>query len=147
MTYFGDDAGAVMNPQWGADNKIYFNAAGLHHPESIYTIDTTGTKLTSILPGVDFLALSPDGKKILYDLSYGLFTCNADGTNIRQIFRYDNNTPNTLLGASWSADSSEIFASYTDYPNGLFGIYRMNSDGTGVQVQILPGFYEYPSVH
>ena len=147
LTYFGDDGGAVMNLQWGSDYKIYFNAAGQHHPEGIYNIDTTGLKLNSLVPGVDFLGLSHDGKKILYDLSYGLFTCNVDGTNVKKIFNYDNNTPNSLLGASWAADDSEIYSSYTDYPNGLFGIYRINSDGTGVQVRILPGFYEYPVVH
>jgi Tol biopolymer transport system component len=147
LTYFNDDGGAVANLQWGADNKIYFNAVSVHHPPSIYTVTPDGATLTGIVGDVEFLSLSRDAKHILYDLSYGLFTCDADGSNVKKIKTYDNNTPNSLLGASWSADGTQIFASYTDYPYGLFGIYRMNSDGTGTMTRVLAGFYELPRVY
>ena len=146
LTFFANDDGAVANIHWGADGKIYFNAIGDHHHIGIYSVDPDGNNLKSVISDVEFLGISRDAKHILCDVGEGLFTCDADGKNVKKIVAYDNNTPNTLLGASWSFDGKAIYLSYTDYPYGLFGIYRINSDGTGLK-KVLDGFYEFPVVY
>ena len=146
ITFLANDNGAIANIRWASDGKIYFNAIGDHHHVGIYSVDPNGNNLKMVIPDVEFLGISRDAEYILFDLSDGLYTCNADGTNVKRIMKYDNNTPNTLLGASWSADGTEIYSSYTDYPSGLFGIYRVNSDGSGL-IKVLAGFYELPSVY
>jgi len=146
LTFFANDDGAVANIHWGADGNIYFNAIGDHHHVGIYSVDPDGNNLTSVIPDVEFLGISRDAKKILYDTSTGLYTCDADGKNAKKIVTYDNNTPNSILGASWSYDGMAIYLSYTDYPYGLFGIYRINRDGSGLK-KILDGFYEFPVVY
>lgn len=146
LTFFANDDGAVANIHTGVDGNIYFNAIGDHHHLGIYSVDTLGNNLKLVIPDVEFLGISRDAKRILCDTGEGLYTCDADGKNVKKIVSYDNNTPNTLLGASWSYDGKGIYLSYTDYPDGLFGIYRITSDGTGLK-KVLGGFYEFPLVY
>ncbi|HEY8781501.1 MAG TPA: hypothetical protein VIM16_07805 [Mucilaginibacter sp.] len=144
ITNFANDNGAVANIHWSSDGKIYFYGSGSHTTGGIYSINEDGSNLKYIMLPVDFLGISPDGKKILFDLSNGLFICNIDGTNIKTIISYDNNNPNMLVGASWSADGNEIYVSNADYPAN-FGLYKLKADGSGLH-QILAGYYEFPVV-
>jgi TolB protein len=144
LTNFANDNGAVANIHWSSDGKIYFNGVGDHSKIGIYSINEDGTNLNYVMTDVYFLAMSPDGKHILYDLGSGIYICNSDGSNIKTIMTFDNNNPNMLIGASWSTDGSQIFFSNADYPAN-FGIFRLNSDGSGLK-KMLVGYYEFPAV-
>ncbi len=146
ITTFADFNGAVANIRWGADNKIYFEAVSDRDKAGVYSVSPDGSNLKYIMYDVDFLGISLDAKHLLFDLSDGLYTCDVNGANIKTIIKYDNNNPNYLLGASWSADGSQIFLSNADYPAHL-GIYSVNSNGSGGLKQILSGYYEFPTVH
>ncbi len=146
LTYFADDNGAVANIHWSADGNIYFNAGSDRSKNGIYSIDKSGNSLKYIMGAGHLLGVSPDGKYILFDQSNGLFTSNTDGTNIKTLITYDDNNPNMLLGASWSANGGFIYLSNTNLPGNLLGIFKINDAGYGFQ-KVLDGFYEYPSVH
>ena len=146
ITTFADNNGAVANIHWASDGRIYFEAASDRDKSGVYSVNPDGSNLKYILYDVDFLGISPDSKKILFDLSDGLYTRDIDGTNLKKIINYDNSNPNMLVGASWSLDGSQIYLSNADYPAN-FGLYRINSDGSSILQKILVGYYEYPAVH
>jgi Tol biopolymer transport system component len=145
LTYFADDNGAVANIHWSVDGKIYFNAGSNRSKSGIYSVDKDGN-LKYIMYGGGFLGVSQDGKSLLFDESNGMFSSNTDGSNIKTLITYDDNNPNMLLGASWSADGSLIFLSNTNLSANLLGIFKVNSEGYGFQ-KVLDGFYEYPTIH
>ena len=144
ITTFAKDNGAVANIQWSSNGTIYFYGSGNHTKTGVYSINANGTGLKYIMTDVNFLGVSPDGKHILFDLGNGLFLCNIDGSNIKSIITYDNDHPNMIVGASWSADSKQIYLSNADYPAN-FGLYKVNIDGSRFQ-KLLVGYYEYPGV-
>jgi Tol biopolymer transport system component len=146
LTYFADDNGGIANIHWSSNGNIYFNASSDRSKSGIYSVDKNGSNLKYVMYGNDILGTSPDGKSLLFDQSNGLFTSNIDGSNIKTLITYDENNPNMLLGASWSADGSLIFLSNTNLPANLLGIFKINTYGSGFQ-KVLDGFYEYPSVH
>lgn len=145
LTYFADDNGSVSNIHWSADGNIYFNGVSLRSKEGIYAIDKGGNNLKYI-SNEHLLGISPDSKSILFDQTDGLYTCNTDGSNVKTLITYDQNNPNMLLGASWSADGSLIFLSNTNLSANLLGIFKVNTYGYGFE-KVLNGYYEYPAVH
>jgi len=146
LTNFAVDNGSIANIHWSADRKIYFTAHGDRSKSGVYSVNEDGSNLKYVMYYVDLLGISPDGKYILFDQSNGLFTCSNDGTNIKTLMNYDSNTPNMLLGASWSTDGTLIFLSNTDLASNQLGIFKINDNGYGFK-KVLDGFYEYPSVY
>ncbi|MEE9431456.1 MAG: prolyl oligopeptidase family serine peptidase, partial [Melioribacteraceae bacterium] len=83
---------------WSNDSKsIYFTAANKIY-NSIYKIDISNNKLTTILEEVvvSSLQLSDDGSKLFFKkqnatMPYEIFSTNSDGTNLAQITNINGN--------------------------------------------------------
>ena len=144
LTNFADDNGAVANIHCALSGKIYFSAHSDHVSPGVYSVNADGSGLKYLLTDVDFLGISPNGARILFDLGDGLYVCDGDGSNIQKIIPYDNSNPNMLVGACWAPDNTEIYLSNANYPT-IFGIFRINSYGYGLQ-QLMTGYYEFPQV-
>ena len=81
--------------------------------------------------------VSPDGKTLLYGVSYyskeenksnrDLYTISIDGTNKKQLTK----TPEGEYGAIWQPDGKKII--YLSGKNGSFQVWRMNPDGSNAE--------------
>jgi Tol biopolymer transport system component len=78
------------------------------------------------------VTVSPDGSKLAFVLGWGIYTMNADGSDLRHL------RPNTS-GPSWSPDGSGIvsFAAGQVYVTGADGTHLLRSLACGVAYGIL----------
>jgi TolB protein len=150
----GYDAEATVSPK---GDKIVFTSLRSGDPE-LYTMNLDGSdvkQVTNILGYDGGAFFSHDGKKLIFRASrpqtpedikvykdllkeglvmptkMELFTCNIDGTDLRQITK--------LGGANWCpyfhpSDQKIIFASNYESKRGFpFNLYLINIDGTGLE--------------
>jgi hypothetical protein len=107
----------------GENGKIAFVRDGV-----IHTIDPDGTDDTPLVPG-QTPAWSPDGKKLVFTRSDGLYVSAADGTGAVRIL-----ADSWPYSAAWSPDGAKIV--YVDLGDcGTWGcdsarLYTFNSDGS-----------------
>jgi tricorn protease len=77
-----------VHPMWGADGLIYF-ASERDNTFNIWRISPTGTGLQQVTrhreDGVQFPAISPDGKRIVYENDFDLWTLDVPGGTPRKI--------------------------------------------------------------
>jgi TolB protein len=161
----GYDAEATVSPK---GDKIVFTSMRSGDLE-LYTMNIDGSNVKQITNQLGYdggAFFSPDGKKIIFRASrpktdeeiktykellaqnlvmptdMELFTCNADGTNLKQITH--------LGGANWapsfSADGTKIIFSSNHKQKGFhFNLFRCNLDGTGLeQITYDPTFDAFP---
>jgi hypothetical protein len=114
------------------DKIIYTDGTG-----EIITINPDGSGRTDLgISGGD-PQISPDGKKIAFDVlesgthgKFDVYTANTDGSNITNI-TYDN--PNALdISPRWSPDSTKL--AYDCIRNGIRGACITNSDGSNTHM-------------
>jgi TolB protein len=161
----GYDAEATVSPK---GDKIVFTSTRSGDPE-LYTMNLDGSNVKQITNQLGYdggAFFSPDGKKLVFRASrpktdeeiktykdllaqglvmpvdMELFTCNADGSNQKQI--------TNLGGANWApsftGDGQKIIFSSNHKAKGFhFNLFLCNVDGTGVeQVTFDPTFDAFP---
>jgi len=99
--------------------------AGLGLGEEIYVIDTLGqmySKITNTGPRKRRLAVSPDGKEIVFTKDLQLWIVNVDGSNLKQLTTKGGDWPD------WSPDGEWIVFTYMGDKNGH--LWLMRPDGT-----------------
>lgn len=113
----------------GENGKIVFQSSR-SGTSAIYSVTPNGTGVTKLTSGNNETnpAVSPDGSRIVYEASKGIWTMNADGTGKRKL------TSGTLTDKSpaWSADGTKIAFSRR-LASGDEDIFAMSADGTGVK--------------
>ncbi|MBI4932062.1 MAG: PD40 domain-containing protein [Bacteroidetes bacterium] len=150
----GYDAEATVSLQ---GDKIVFTSMR-NGDIDLYVMNTDGSNVKQITSSLGYDgggSFSPDGKKIVFRASrpkteeeikeykdllsqnlvapthMELFTCNADGSDMKQI--------TTLGGANWApffhpSGKKIIFSSNHQYERGFpFNLYLINTDGTGLE--------------
>jgi Tol biopolymer transport system component len=104
------DACADEGAEWSPDGQaIVFSRSSKGHVASIYTVRPDGThlKLIAALAGAQGPQWSPDGRKITFQANNGVYTVNADGTQIAHIL-----AAGRLASApSWSPDGTKLLYS------------------------------------
>jgi TolB protein len=135
---------------WSPDGKrLAFKRDTCTHPEhfSIFSAAIDGSDLRRVTPertDVGDPAWSPDGTRIAFQAppeaneggQQNIYTIESDGTGIRQLTA-DLSSSNGRMGtfhASWSPDGNQIVFSHDPGMGGVFDIYLMNADGSGVRV-------------
>src|SRR5437660_7155002 len=121
-------------PAWSPNGaQIAFD-----NSEDVYVMSADGSGLRQLTnsagSGTDFVAWSPDGRKILFQRD-GIYVMNADGSGVHNLTN-DGAVNRFVPGANaWSPDGSKI-AFKSDRDGGVdhsFQIYVMNADGSGVR--------------
>src|SRR5437660_303861 len=119
-------------PAWSPNGaQIAFD-----NSEDVYVMSADGSGLRQLTnsagSGTDFVAWSPDGRKILFQRD-GIYVMNADGSGVHNLTN-DGAVNRFVPGANaWSPDGSKI-AFKSDRDGGVdhsLQIYVMNADGTG----------------
>jgi WD40-like Beta Propeller Repeat len=103
-------------------------------PSDLYVMNFDGTQLTRLTnlsdPNIEFPAWSPDGKKIAFRGSAGLYVVNADGSGTPRLISTDN-VRNGDSSVSWSPDSKRIAYASFGACRCNSDIYVINADGSG----------------
>jgi TolB protein len=137
-------------PTWSSDGS---KIAYLHLVSTIFAIfvmNPDGSGKAQVTPAANVMgcpiAWSPDDSRFAWaawdvDSWNEVFVINADGTGLTNI---SNNPNQPDDDPAWSPDGRRI--AFFSSRGGVFGIYTMNPDGTGVQPLIVgPGSNAYPS--
>jgi Tol biopolymer transport system component len=121
-------------PTWSPDgSRIAFVRFHLGPPYSvIHVINADGTGDTVIMSdgqprNPDW---SPDGTRIAFasQINGGIYTMKPDGSDVTKV-------PNTMprdRQPSWSPDGRQLAFARVDLAAGLYDIYKINVDGTGI---------------
>lgn len=134
------------DPAWSPEGRriAFISNRAVSYEVWVMNADGSGAKrLTGVLgAGVRHPAWSPDGKRIAFSAPDfgaqtwgGIFVMNADGSDIRQIFREQTCCVFDILGpSSWSPDGRRIVFT-RDNHNGNIGdtgidLYAVRADGS-----------------
>ncbi|MDD8021437.1 MAG: hypothetical protein PHU81_09755 [Acidobacteriota bacterium] len=112
------------NPSWSPDSQQIVFDSGRTGRSEIYKINADGSNLIQMTTtGAGGPVWSPDGGKISYMTTTGIWVMNSDGTNARQITyqRWDGQS-------SWSPDGLRI--AYASEQNGKMNVWVINADGS-----------------
>lgn len=82
---------------------------------------------------------SPDGRRIAYTTTTGLFTVRADGTDVHRLVSIDPNTAKQVYWPRWAPDASRLRYSLYDPKTGYSSLWQVNADATGMRA-VLPGW-------
>jgi Tol biopolymer transport system component len=99
LTTFGGEGGLWMSPN---GKTLLF---GSNSNLKLYSIAVSGTGLHDLGAGWDG-AWSPDGKRIAFSRSDGIYVMNADGTGAHKLVT--NNNTDLSGEATWSPDGKKI---------------------------------------
>ncbi|MBA4383864.1 MAG: hypothetical protein C0410_03950 [Anaerolinea sp.] len=139
-------------PSWSPDgSKIAFQGAGGNY--EVFVINTDGTNLQQLTntPGWDNgdPSWSPDGSQIAYfsrgdpAFNYGeIWVMNADGSNKHPVM-VDYSM--SVGYVTWSPDGSKMAFMAHEWPERIWKIYVMNSDGSDIKLLTnSSGHSQYP---
>jgi Tol biopolymer transport system component len=133
-------------------NRIVFlgePAHGRRGSLAVFTVNTDGTGLRQITPGVANCcpgpSWSPDGTELLFGSTRGkLLVVHPDGTGLRQIPIRTGGGLSFAFGPGWSPDGKNIVFSLFLETKGQVDIYTARADGTQlVQVTNTPDNEEF----
>jgi len=116
-----DQVGAESGPDWGVDNKIYYN-----NQAGIFSMDPDGTNKTFVTQG-GLPRLSPDSTTLAFtrhipNEGYALFMLDLATMNEQKL-----NVGEQVVDFNWSPDGSQLaFSNFND------DVYTVNSDGTNL---------------
>jgi Tol biopolymer transport system component len=123
---------ADVQPGWSPDGHLLVFRRLLRTSFGrLYTVRPDGSGLTSIGDGLD-PQWSPDGRRIAFDDSEGLYVANADGSYLRRL--YGGTSGATGPGVpSWSPDGRKLVFLKTPGRPGRYSaeVWTINADGTG----------------
>src|SRR5581483_4768533 len=105
---------------WSGSSSIVFGAAGRHG--GIYLVRRDGSglrRLTTAGGGDGGLAISPDGRTVLFASGGAIFRIGIDGTGLRRV--------TAGFSPSWSPDGRRIAFARND------GVYLARADGSGAR--------------
>jgi TolB protein len=134
-----EEAGGIGPPNWSPAGDLIAFASGPTDVEAdIYVVrsDGTGRKLLVGGPGAEVSPRwSPDGSQIALWSDReggGIYLMQADGTNLRRIWKNDRGLKNA--DAVWSPDGSQLawLGQFLGEGNRGTDILLMNADGSGV---------------
>lgn len=137
QSLLAEKIGSFSRPAWSLDGKKIAVAADMGDGAAdIYLVNVDGTGLTrlTIGGGKEYLAWSPDGKKIAFNWAEpgaafaSIYVMDADGSGVTNLSNVPATTGNDTEPA-WSPDGHEI--AFTAARNVLLQIYLMNVDGSG----------------
>lgn len=124
---------AVGAPEWTRDGRsiVYVKSAPRGTDLCLFDLATKKEKSLGIKLSVRAAHCSPVADKMvmMVDLGNGItqdFTCNLDGTDVRQI----TFGPGSAFNPLWSPDGKHIVY-FRELGDGKDQIYLMNPDGTG----------------
>lgn len=145
-------AGASFSPDgmrlaYSGDFKDTGNAgawyAGVPKSGSIYVVSLVNQaepvrvsldKQQAIMP-----RWSPDGSRLLYVATDGVYVADANGTDAKRAFEFDKYHPETG-NPSWTPDENGIYLSFTDRTNiGSVTVSTVAADGSGALKTIAAG--------
>ena len=115
----------------GSNGKIAFSGRPDH---DVFTVNPDGSALANLTRHLSGptrgIGWSPDGQKIAFNiLGTGLFTMNANGSNIKKIV----SEPGEIVGVAWSPDGTKIaFGAYNPFSPAVlpYSIFLVSSDGS-----------------
>jgi WD40 repeat protein len=95
---------------------------------SIYTVRPDGThlKLIAAVPGAEDPQWSPDGRKITFHAINGIYTVNADGTQLTRIVVAGP----LASGPSWSPDGTKLLYQSTTDADQITQLWTINANGS-----------------
>ena len=93
--------------------------------------------------GAESASWSPDGRRIAYSTTSGLFTVRNDGTDVRRLVGIDPQTGKQIYWPRWSLDASQLRYSLYDPHTGYRSLWQVNADGTRPH-GLLPGWNSAP---
>ncbi|MEI6828142.1 MAG: hypothetical protein WCK54_21325 [Desulfuromonadales bacterium] len=124
-------------PAWSPDGtKLVFagytDSSNVNYGIFVKNADGTGaaTQVISDMTYNDVTsssAWSPDGRKIIFAGTYGIWVMNADGSNPQQI---GNNLGGTGTNPSWSPDGARI--TFAMHDGTAYQLYVMNANGSNI---------------
>jgi hypothetical protein len=125
------------------------SANGRGGSSAVFTVNTDGTGLRQITPGIANCcpgpSWSPDGTELLFGSTRGkLFVVHPDGTDLTQIPIDTGGGRSFAFGPGWSPDGNRIVFSLFLATKGQVDMYTARADGTDlVQVTDTPDVEEF----
>lgn len=106
------------------DGKLLFTADG-----GILTANADGTNMRLLFrfKGVRRVALSPDGRRVIFDNDFDVFAANIDGSDLKPVA---NNPDIFEFASSFSPGGQKVAFVTIDDKNLTYGIWLMDPDGS-----------------
>lgn len=123
------NACADQSAEWSPGGQtIVFDRSVTGHVASIYTVRPDGTHLTLIaaVAGAQSPQWSPDGRNIAFQANNGIYTVNADGTQLTHLV-----AAGPLASApSWSPDGTKLLYQSTTDAAQIRQLWMINANGS-----------------
>ena len=127
----------------GPNGLIAFSSAsGIGGRTQVWVMKADGTGRHAVTPGsarADGPALSPDGRRILFDRHSDLYVMNVNGSHVRRL-TYGVGAEGA---GAWSPDGRWI--AYSVSRSGKSAIWKMRADGGGKRRLTRPGLDSVPA--
>lgn len=137
-----------VEPAWSPDGETlaFVTQGASQGTRYVASVRADGTNLMRLVPlrdqpgGLGPQAWSPDGGQLVFASFDGIYVMDADGTDVRQVTRYEGEHACYDLDPSWSPDGSTIVFAVT-CEGGSEGLWTVGVDGSGRGL-LVSGDYE-----